>query len=442
VSFLESLGTGLRKILDKISRHPDLDETTILQTVNEIEKALIKADVNLDLVVKLGETIKKRIKQEQPPTGITKRDFLIKIIYDELVNLLGGEKTQLNWPKKDRLYTILLVGLQGSGKTTTAAKLAKFYSKKGYKVGMIAADTYRPGAKDQLVQLGQKINVNVYTSESDSLTIIKEGLEFFKKQGYHIALIDTAGRHKDEKSLMDEMKKIVDQIKPDEVFLVIDATIGQQAKSQAEAFSKAVTIASITITKLDGSAKGGGALSAVAATNAKIRFIGTGEGIDDLELFDAQSFVSRLLGLGDLKSLIEKVKEAEINEKRFEEIVSTGKLTLLDFEYQIESMVKLGSFSKILGLLPGLSSLPAELVKNADNEIKRWKVILSSMTKEEKLNPALLNGSRIRRIAIGSGTKPEDVRSLLKRYELMKSQIKILKRNRNFIKKLGGAYKV
>jgi signal recognition particle subunit SRP54 len=423
--------------MDKILRQPNVDEKLIGQLVNEFEKALILADVNIELVESIGQKIKDKFFSEEPPSGVSKRDYLIKLIYDELIELLGGEKTHLVWPNKNTSYVILLVGLQGSGKTSSAAKIAKFYAKRSYRVGLVAADTYRPGAQQQLTQLGEKIGVPVYTAGEDAVSIAKNGVLDFKQKKFNLIIVDTAGRHKEEKALFEEMREIASSINPDAVYLVLDATIGQLAGPQAAAFNRAVPVGYIVVTKLDGSARGGGALSAVAATGGKIVFVGTGEGIDDLEVFDPPSFISRLLGLGDIKALAERVAEAQLNEKQFEEIITSGKFTLADFEFYLDSISRMGSLSKLVTMIPGLSTIPSELMKNAEQDLKKWRVILNSFTKEEKLNPQLLTASRVRRIAIGSGTSQEDVRALLKRYEQMKSQMKLLKRNRALLKKLG-----
>lgn len=430
------IGESLRRLMDKILRQTSLDEKTINQLVNEFEKALILSDVNLELVGRIGEKIRQSMLAKEPPPGVSKRDFLVKLLYDELIELLGGEKTHVVWPNKNKPYVILLVGLQGSGKTTTAAKIAKFYSKRSYRVGLVAADTYRPGAQQQLVQLGEKIGVPVHVEGGDAITIAKKGVAEFKQKGFNIIIVDTAGRHKEEKGLLEEMRQIAQAISPDAVYLVLDASIGQLAGPQAAAFKESVPVGYIVVTKLDGSARGGGALSAVAATGAKIVFVGTGEGLDDLEVFDPPSFIGRLLGLGDLKALAERVAEAQLNEKRFEEIITGGKFTLADFEFYLDSISKMGSLSKLIALIPGLSGIPKEMMENAEQDLKKWKVILNSFTKEEKLYPQLLNSSRIRRIAIGSGTTPEDVRALIRRYEQMKSQMKLLKRNRALLKRL------
>jgi signal recognition particle subunit SRP54 len=436
MSFIESFGSSLRKLFDKLTRQTNIDEKAITEAVNELERTLIKADVSLDLVTWVGEEIKMKMKTQEPAPGVTKRDLLVKVFYDELIKLLGGEKGEVIWPKRDKLYKIVLVGLQGSGKTTTAAKLANFYLKRGYRVGLIAADTYRPAGKDQLIQLGAKVGIPVYTSDDESITIAEEGVRNFEKQGMNLVVVDTAGRHKEEKGLLEEMEKIVQAVAPDDVYLVIDGTIGQQARAQAEAFAKRIPVGSIIITKLDGSAKGGGAISAVAVTGSKIRFIGEGEGIDDFEPFDPPGFISRLLGLGDVKALVEKVREAQVDEERIRDIMTTGKFTLIDFEYQLDSISKIGSFSKFLNLIPGMSSIPSELTKNTEADLKKWRTILRSMRRSEKLDPSIISSQRIKKIAIGSGTRPEDVRQLLKRYDMFRSQLKMIKRNRALLRRL------
>ncbi|MEM2587987.1 MAG: AAA family ATPase, partial [Candidatus Bathyarchaeia archaeon] len=327
---------------------------------------------------------------------------------------------------------LMLVGIQGSGKTTTAAKLARYLQKRGFKVALICADTFRAGALAQLSQLAAQINVPIYGDEKgkNSIKVALDGLKKF--ENYDVVIIDTAGRHKDEKSLIDEMKMLQEAIKPDEVILVIDGTIGQQAAVQAKAFHEATPLGSIIVTKLDGSARGGGALSAVAATGVPIKFIGTGEKIDDLEAFDPPRFVGRLLGMGDLKTLIERVKEAEMKvpEERVKAILS-GRFTLLDMYEQLEAMKSMGPFSRILKMIPGLGyEIPDELVSVAEDRLEKWRVIIQSMTPEEREDPRIINASRIRRIARGSGTNEKDVKELLKHYMLMRKMMKALRRKR------------
>ncbi|PVU74557.1 signal recognition particle protein Srp19, partial [Sulfolobus sp. SCGC AB-777_G06] len=301
--------------------------------IKDLQISLIKADVNIKLVNELTTKIKNRLANEKPPSAIERREWFISIVYQELTNLFGGDKEPNVMPKK-LPYVIMLVGVQGSGKTTTSGKLALFYKKKGYKVGLVAADIYRPAAYEQLLQIGNQIGVPIYgePGNKDAIQIAKNGVEKFLKEKYDVVIVDTAGRHGygEEVKLLEEMKNIYQSIKPDEVILVIDASIGQKAYDLASKFHTASPIGSIIITKMDGTAKGGGALSAVAATRATIKFIGTGEKLDELEVFNPRRFVSRILGMGDIEAIIEKIKgieEYEEIEKKMEEVL-TGKTKL------------------------------------------------------------------------------------------------------------------
>jgi len=332
---------------------------------------------------------------------------------------------------KTKTSTIVMLGVQGSGKTTTTGKLARFYSKKGFKVGVVAADTFRPGAIVQLKTLASSSSgVDVYSDEreKDSVKIAKAGKAQFGGSK-NLVIIDTAGRHKEEKGLLQEMKDIVGVVKPDVTLLVIDGTIGQQCYSQAFAFHQAAPVGGIVVTKLDGAAKGGGALAASAATGAKVCFIGTGERIDDLEEFVPTRFVGRLLGMGDLKTLMDMVRssEVEIDEKAVQRVMS-GKLTMDDLLAQFEQMRKFGSLKKVLEHIPGLSGVvnPQELEK-AEDRVKVYKSIIQSMTGIEKADPERINSSRLKRIARGSGRSEKDVRELLARYKQMKSLVKTSK---------------
>jgi signal recognition particle subunit SRP54 len=354
---------------------------------------------------------------------MSKREHVIKIVYEELVNLLGKKFEPLNLNKKP--FLILMAGLLGSGKTTSTMKLARHLQKQGKSVGIICADVYRPAALEQLQQLGKQINVQVYGEKGNKnpIEIIENGIKEFSKKD--VIIIDTAGRHKQEEKLMKEIEEIGKKIKPDETILVIDATIGQQAKSQAEAFHKVVPIGSIMITKMDGTSKGGGALSACSVTGAKVKFIGTGEKIENLELYDPDRFVSRLLGLGDLQTLLEKVKEAEIKKESVEKIIE-GKFTLQDFMEQIENIRKVGPLSQIVSMIPGFGAIkfPKDALEKQEEKMKIWKFIIQSMTKEERENPDIIDSSRIKRIAKGSGRKEEEVRELLNQYNQMKKMLK------------------
>jgi len=428
---LEKLGSSLHESLRKIFRVPIVDEAVVRELVRDIQRSLLQADVNVRLVLDISKRIEERSLKEKVPSGISRREHVIKVVYEELTRFLAEKPATLE-VKVGKRNIFMLVGIQGSGKTTTTAKLARFFQKRGYKTAIICADTYRPGALAQLQQLAKLINVPVYgdTSRKDFMKIAEEGLEKFEK--YDLVVVDTAGRHKDEKSLIDEMKKLERSIKPDEVIMVIDGSIGQQASVQAEAFHNATPIGSIIVAKLDGSARGGGALSAVAATGAPIKFIGTGEKIDDLEAFIPSRFVGRLLGMGDIQSLIEKVREAEIKvpEKKAKDILS-GKFTLADMYEQFEAITKMGPFSRIIKMLPGIGyDIPDEMTDLAEDKLRKWQVIIQSMTPQERETPKILNASRMRRVARGSGTSEKEVKTLVEQYFAMRRIMKSLRRKK------------
>ncbi|QGR19272.1 signal recognition particle protein Srp54 [Stygiolobus azoricus] len=416
--------------------------------IKDLQISLIKADVNIKLVNELTTKIKNRLANEKPPSAIERREWFISIVYQELTNLFGGDKEPNVMPKK-LPYVIMLVGVQGSGKTTTSGKLALFYRKKGYKVGLVAADIYRPAAYEQLLQIGNQIGVPIYgePGNKDAIQIAKNGVEKFLKEKYDVVIVDTAGRHGygEEVKLLEEMKNIYQSIKPDEVILVIDASIGQKAYDLASKFHTASPIGSIIITKMDGTAKGGGALSAVAATGATIKFIGTGEKLDELEVFNPRRFVSRILGMGDIESIIEKIKgieEYEEIEKKMEEVL-TGKtkLTLRDVYKQLNAMRKMGPLNKILQMIPGyniLSQIPEEQLKLGEEKIRKFMNIMNSMTYKELDNPDIIDKSRIKRIAKGSGTTPEEVKELLKQYEMTNNLLKMMRRKKGLAKLFEG----
>ncbi|WP_054853292.1 signal recognition particle protein Srp54 [Vulcanisaeta distributa] len=425
-----------------------IDEATLKEVLREIQRILLKADVSADVVLSITKAIEERFRQEKPPQGITSKEFLLYLLYQELVKALGGEEIP-NVNISKRPYRLMLIGIEGSGKTTSAAKLARFYIKRNLRVGLIETDTYRPGAYHQLKQLAEKINALFYGEEGskDPIAILRHGLEHMQRNRVDLIIIDTAGRHKNEEELLKEAKAIYDEAKPDEVMLVIDATVGRQAAAQTEAFMKYVPIHSVFLTKMDSTAKAGGALTSVIRSGARIKFIGVGEDIDEIEVFDANKYVSRLLGMGDLEALVEKIRAIEEESKIMEEI-EEGKINLLTIKKQIDSIMKLGPpLSKILELLPS-SMLPMqyravmldeEKVSNAQEMLRRWRHILDSMTKEELLNPDIINASRIRRIARGgAGVTPKDVKELLNYYQLMKRMVNQLKKSRRRLGRLVG----
>ena len=427
MSNLKSLSKSLIRAIDILRRATFVDRRIVKETIREIQRALLMADVDVRLVLELSRKIEKRVFEEDPPPGFTRRDIALKAVYEELLELLGGSKVTVTPTPSKFPYTIMLVGIQGSGKTTTAAKLAYFYKKKGFSVGLICADNYRPAALVQLKQLGDKVGVEVYGNPRlNPVEIAKRGIEYFKKKGKQIIIIDTAGRHKEERGLIEEMRKLAETIRPSEVMMVIDSTIGRQAGPQAAVFSKATPVGSIFLAKLDGSAKGGGAIAAIVATNAKIKFIGTGEDVSEIEVFNPQSFINRLLGLGDLQYLVKRLEEAKLSERiKLERIVS-GKITLLDFREMLESMQSFGPLSKFLESIPGLKRIDEKVVSIGEEKIKRWRAILNSMTKEELLNPSIIDRSRSRRIAKGAGVTLKDVKDLLKSYSQMKKMQRAL----------------
>lgn len=429
---LERLGSAINSAIRRVMRAPLVDERVVRELIRDIQRALLQADVNVRLVFDLSKRIEERVLKEKLPPGITRRELLLKVVYEELVNLLGGDTTPSVLPSGKKPYVLMLVGIQGSGKTTSVAKLALFYKRKGFRVGVVCADNYRPGAYAQLRQLGELVGVPVYGREGaeSSIVLAVKGVGKFKSEGYDIIIVDTAGRHKEEKSLIDEMKQIAEAIKPDEIMLVVDGTIGQQAFVQAKAFHEATRIGSIFITKLDGSARGGGAISAVAATGAPIKFIGVGEKVDEIEVFSPPKFVSRLLGMGDLEALVEKVRAAEAMPSReVAERLISGRFTLMDLLEQFQSIRRMGPLSKILKLIPGFSfSLPEGFEEVTEDKIKRYIAIMQSMTREELLKPEIINRSRVKRIAIGSGTTVRDVRELLNQYRAMKKMLRRFKR--------------
>ena len=389
----------------------------------------MQADVNVQLVFDLTNKIKERALKEETPAGLTKKEYLVKVVYEELVNFVGKEEGKIEIKKKPT--KIMLVGLFGSGKTTQAGKLAKFYTKRGYKVALIGLDTHRPAAMDQIEQIAKKAKVPVFLDkkEKNPLNILKKFEKEFNK--YNIIIIDTSGRDALSKDLIEEIKKINKAVKPEENLLVIGADIGQAAEKQAQAFHKSCGITGVIVTKMDGTAKAGGALTSCAATDAKIKFIGVGEKLGDLEVFRPEGFISRLLGMGDLEALLEKAEQAISKEdaedlgKRF----LKGEFNLIDLYEQMQAMSKMGPLSKITEMIPGFSQLkmPKDLLKVQEGKLKKWRFIMDSMSREELEDPDIISITRIDRIAKGSGTSTREIRDLLKQYRQSKKMAKLFK---------------
>ncbi len=428
---LDRLGSSLNDALKKVFRAPVMDEKTVKELCRDIQRALLQADVNVKLVLEVSKRIEERALKEKVPPGVSRREHVVKVVYEELTRFLGEKPASLKIEPGKR-NVIMLVGIQGSGKTTASGKLAKYFQKRGLKTALVCTDTYRLGAYDQLTQLASRINIPVYgePKEKKSERIAMRGLKQFKD--YELVIVDTAGRHKEEKGLIDEMKRLEKVIKPDEAILVIDGTIGQQAAVQARALHEATPIGSILVSKLDGSARGGGALSAVAAIGAPIKFISSGEKLEDIEPFIPSRFVGRLLGMGDLQSLVDKVRDAEVKvpEKKARAFLS-GKFTLTDMAEQFESMKKMGPLRGLLKMIPGMSyNIPEEQMNLAEDALKKWRVIIQSMTPKEREKPKILSSSRIRRVARGSGTTEKEVKELLKQYNNMKKMMKSFRRKK------------
>ncbi|MBN1194950.1 MAG: signal recognition particle protein [Methanomicrobiaceae archaeon] len=417
---LDRLGSGLKDALKKLAGKTVIDKVAVDELVRDLQRALLQADVNVKLVMALSQSIKKRALEEEPPKGMGVREHVLRIVYEELVSLMGQSAEVHLGPQ-----TILMAGLQGSGKTTTTAKLARYFQRKGLRTGVICADIFRPGAYDQLLHLCRQINIPCYGEPgvTDADQIVKNGLA--ELAGNEVIIIDTQGRHALEDNLIDEIVRLNVISKATHRWLVIDAALGQQARDQARRFHEAISIDGVLITKMDGTAKGGGALSAVSETKSGIVFIGSGETIEDLERFDPNGFISRLLGMGDLKALVERAGEVITDEDVDVNAMLRGKFTLRDMYKQMEAVKKMGPLKQVLGMLPlGGMEIPQDAFDVTGQKMERYRFVMDSMTPAELDNPSIISGSRIHRIALGAGSTPEEVRELLKYYKKMQRALK------------------
>jgi signal recognition particle subunit SRP54 len=441
---LEKLGESLKNTLSKIAKAVFVDETLINELIKDLQRALLQADVNVKLVFELSQKIKDRALKEQLPHALTKKEHLVNIVYEELVRFLGGEKNELRLFDKAP-NKIMLVGLFGSGKTTQAGKLARYFTKRGKKVALVGLDVHRPAAMDQLEQVGRNANVPVFIKrgEKDAVKIYREFEKEYPK--FDVLMIDTAGRDALSQDLINELRQVHAVVKPDESLLIISADIGQAAQTQAKAFHEAGAITGVIITKMDGTAKGGGALTACSVTGAPVKFIGVGEKIDDLEQFNPKGFVGRLLGMGDIEALLEKAKEAitEGEAKDLQQKLLKGEFNLIDLHQQMEAMSKMGPLGRVLEMVPGMGQLkmPKEALQVQEDKLKKWKHAMNSMTKAELEDPEIIDANRIERIAKGSGLPTGEVRDMLKQYRQSKKLVKMLKgagSPEKLMKKLGG----
>jgi signal recognition particle subunit SRP54 len=429
---LEGLGKALNSALKKLFGASIIDEELVKELVKDIQRALLVADVEVTLVMAITQSVEQKALDESLPRGVSRREHIVKVVWDTLAYYLGEKAVPLTInPGKPNL--VMMVGIQGSGKTTTVGKLARYFQKRGIKTGVICADNFRPGAYSQLKQLAERSNVPFWgdEEEKDAVKLAKKGYDDMKKRGVELILLDTSGRHREETGLIKEMRDISKAVKPQEIVLVVDGTLGQQAGVQAAAFRDATAIGSIIVTKLDGSAKGGGALSAVAATGAPIKFLGTGEGMDAVEPFNPTKFAGRLLGMSDIKGLIEKVREAqiEVDEDAAMRFMK-GQFSLNDMMAQLKQLKKMGPIGKVMEMLGLQYKLPDDIAQIQEENMKKWEVIMSSMTKNELDNPSVIKSSRIQRIARGSGTDTRDVRELLKQHQQMQKMMKQMGRSR------------
>lgn len=418
--------------------------------IKEICSALLEADVNVKLVGNLRKSIKSAVNFKDAEPGVNKKRLIQKTVYDELVKLVDPHAEPFK-PKKGKPNVIMFVGLQGAGKTTTCTKLARHYQSRGFKACLVCADTFRAGAFDQLKQNATKAKIPYYGSltQTDPAVVAKEGVDKFKKERFEIIIVDTSGRHRQEEALFDEMRNIQEAVKPDQTIMVLDSSIGQQAEAQSRAFKEAADFGAIIITKTDGNASGGGAISAVAATKTPIVFIGTGEHMLDLERFAPQQFVSKLLGMGDMQGLVEHVQSLKLDQKDTMKHIAEGVFTIRDLRDQLGNIMKMGPLSKMAGMIPGMSGM----MQGMDDEegslkLKRMIYICDSMTVKELDSDGKIlteQPTRITRIARGSGTSVREVEDILTQHKMMAGMAKKMGGNLKNMQKsqgsMGGANK-
>ena len=423
---LENLGNRFQDIFKKIRGHGKLSETNIKDALREVKMSLLEADVNYKVVKDFTNKISEKAIGTEVIRGVNPAQQFIKLVNDELVELLGGTSSKLTKGLRNPTI-IMLAGLQGAGKTTFAAKLAKFLKKQNEKLLLVGVDVYRPAAIKQLQVLGQQIGVDVYSEENskDVVGIATRAVEKAKEINATYMIVDTAGRLHIDETLMEELKELKRAIKPQEILLVVDAMIGQDAVNLAESFNNALSVDGVILTKLDGDTRGGAALSIKAVVGKPIKFIGVGEKLNDIEIFHPDRLVSRILGMGDVVSLVEKAQEVidENEAKSLEEKIKSQKFDLNDFLKQLQTIKRLGSLSGILKLIPGIPKI--DDLAPAEKEMKKVEAIIQSMTKEERKKPDILKASRKIRIAKGSGTEVSDVNKLLKQFDQMKSMMKM-----------------
>lgn len=424
----ESLGDRLQSALHKIKGYGKITEENISEMMREIRLALLEADVNYKVVKEFTNTVKEKALGEEVASSINPGELFVKIVKDELTELLGGESTPLNTTGNPA--TLMLVGLQGSGKTTTIAKLASFLRKKHAKKPLlVACDVYRPAAIDQLKQLGKQLNIEVYEEgKDDPVKIAENAINYAKENKFDYVLIDTAGRLHIDEDLMAELDNINNKVQPNEILLVIDSMMGQDAINVITGFNEQLPLTGVILTKLDGDTRGGVALSVRHLTNVPIKFIGTSEKLDGLDSFDPERMAGRILGMGDIISLVEKATE-EIDEKEAERTakkMQQGKFDLEDFLSTLKQIKKMGPLENLIKMLPGAKKMGLSDVKVDPKQMARIEAIVLSMTPKERRNPDIIKASRKTRIAAGSGTSVQEVNKLLQQFDQMKKMMKMV----------------
>ena len=431
----ESLSDRLQATFKKLRGHGKLTEDDVNEAMREVRMALLEADVNFKVVKQFIKTVKERAIGQDILETLTPAQVVIKIVDEELTKLMGGTQSRLNMSPKPPTV-IMMVGLQGAGKTTSAGKLGLALKKQGKRPLLVAADIYRPAAITQLHVLGKQLDIPVFSMEqgTDAVTIAKSSIGYSQSHACDVVIIDTAGRLQIDEKLMQELRDIKSEVHPHEILLVVDAMTGQESVNVAHAFNDALGLDGVVMTKLDGDARGGAALSVKAVTGVPIKFIGLGEKLEPLEPFHPDRMASRILGMGDVLSLVEKAQATfDMEEaKKMEKKLRKDEFTLDDFLAQMQQVKKLGSLDNILGLIPGMGGLKKQLAgQDIDldgKEMRQIEAIIKSMTPKERANITIINGSRRKRIAMGSGTRVQDVNKLLKQFGEMKKMMKKMKK--------------
>ncbi len=433
----EGLSSRLQEITRKIRGKARITESDLKEMLREVKLALLEADVNYKIVKEFTETIREKALGQDVLKSLTPGQQVIKIVKDELVELLGGTESRVNFSPNPPTV-IMLVGLQGSGKTTTAGKLANLFRKQGKKPLLVACDIYRPAAIQQLQVVGKQLNIPVYSNENskDVVHIAKQAMSVAMSKMNDVVILDTAGRLHIDEALMDELKNVKAGVKPHEILLVVDAMTGQDAVNVAEKFNEALGIDGVVLTKLDGDTRGGSALSVKKITGKPIKFAATGEKLSDIEVFHPDRMASRILGMGDILSVIEKAEEAFDAEEaeKLEKQLRKKEFDLDDYLAQIRQIKKMGSFSSLLKMIPGMNQLKD--VKVDDKEFVKIEAIICSMTTAEKRDVRILNGSRRERIARGSGTSVQEINKFIKSFEMTQKMMKQMKSNKGGLKKM------